>query len=62
MLFKDEKFLETLDEVYKQDFLKNISTHAEILVYDWTNGGESDLVVEDIERIGMCFSIDTHFD
>lgn len=51
-LFKDNKFLTTIDEVYKQEFLQDIAKHAEILVYDWSNGGEVELVVEDIERIG----------
>lgn len=32
-------------------FLKDISTHAELLVYDWSNGGEIEIIVEDIERI-----------
>lgn len=35
-----------------------MSQSSEILVYDWTNGGEVELVVEDIERIGkqmICF-------
>ncbi|XP_055305500.1 NADH dehydrogenase [ubiquinone] 1 alpha subcomplex subunit 10, mitochondrial isoform X2 [Sitodiplosis mosellana] len=50
-LFKDTKFLETIDEVYKRNFLKDISSHSELLVYDWSNGGDTELVVEDIERI-----------
>lgn len=52
-MFKDTKFLETMENVYKRNFLKDISTHAELLVYDWSNGGDTELVVEDIERIGM---------
>lgn len=27
------------------------STHAELLVYDWSNEGDVEVVVEDIERI-----------
>ena len=27
------------------------SSHAEVLVYDWTQPGNSEIVVEDIERI-----------
>lgn len=50
-LFKDDKFLNTMEEVYKQEFLQDISSHAEILVYDWSSGGDPELVVEDIERI-----------
>lgn len=52
-VFKDNKFLEIMENTYKRDFLKEISTHSELLVYDWSNGGEVDLVVDDIERIGM---------
>lgn len=51
LLFKDTKFLETMEDVYKRNFLKDISSHSELLVYDWSNGGDIELVVEDIERI-----------
>lgn len=44
-----------MENVYKRSFLKDISTHSELLVYDWSNGGDTELVVEDIERIGMPF-------
>lgn len=60
-LFKDGKFLETMEDVYKNNFLKDISSHAELLVYDWSNGGEIELVVEDIERIGMSSSFELFY-
>lgn len=41
-----------MEDVYKNNFLKDINTHAELLVYDWSNGGDIELVVEDVERIG----------
>lgn len=41
-----------MEDVYKRNFLKDISTHSELLVYDWSNGGDIELVVEDVERIG----------
>lgn len=41
-----------MEDVYKQEFLQEIATHSEILVYDWSTGGDVELVVEDIERIG----------
>lgn len=44
-----------MDDIYKNNFLKDISAHAELLVYDWSNGGEIELVVEDIERIGTIY-------
>lgn len=48
--------METFDELYKRNFLKDISSHSELLVYDWSNGGDIELVIEDIERIGIYFS------
>lgn len=46
-----EEYLTDMESVYKQQYLKDISTHAELLVYDWSNGGETEVVVEDVERI-----------
>lgn len=52
-MFKDNKFLAHMDDVYKRDFLKEINIKSELLVYDWSNGGEVELVVDDIEQIGQ---------
>lgn len=41
-----------MDRVYKQQYLKDISISSELLVYDWSTGGDAEVVVEDIERIG----------
>ena len=49
-VFSDQ-YLTDIENVYKQRYLKEITQHAELLVYDWTNGGETEVVVEDIERI-----------
>ncbi|XP_047101221.1 NADH dehydrogenase [ubiquinone] 1 alpha subcomplex subunit 10, mitochondrial [Schistocerca piceifrons] len=46
-------FLEHLEEAYKQRFLQEISNHAQLLVYDWSEGGDVEVVVEDIERVDM---------
>jgi NADH dehydrogenase (ubiquinone) 1 alpha subcomplex subunit 10 len=46
-----ETYLQDIENNYKQQYLKDISSHAELLVYDWSNYGESEVVVEDIERI-----------
>lgn len=48
----NEKFLMDMENSYKQEYLKEISVHAEMLIYDWTHGGDVEVVVEDIERIG----------
>ncbi|XP_055854924.1 NADH dehydrogenase [ubiquinone] 1 alpha subcomplex subunit 10, mitochondrial [Episyrphus balteatus] len=46
-----DSYLADMEMFYKQHFLKDISTHAEILIYDWTAEGETEVVVEDIERV-----------
>lgn len=47
----NKDFLEKLDNNYKHQFLQTISEHAEVLIYDWNTPGESEIIVEDIERI-----------
>ncbi|KAG8288128.1 NADH dehydrogenase [ubiquinone] 1 alpha subcomplex subunit 10, mitochondrial [Homalodisca vitripennis] len=44
-------FLTTLEEAYKRQYLKEVSAHSELLIYDWSDGGDVEVVVEDIERI-----------
>lgn len=46
-----DQYLTDIEINYKQQYLKDISNHAELLVYDWSDGGETEVVVEDIERI-----------
>lgn len=47
--------MQDIDYFYKQQYLKEISLSSELLVYDWSNGGETEIIVEDIERIGKDF-------
>lgn len=47
-----DQYLNDVDSIYKQKYLKEANVASEILVYDWSNGGETEVVVEDIERIG----------
>jgi len=44
-------YLQALEYAYKHEYLKQIGTHSELLIYDWSNGGDVEVVVEDIERI-----------
>ncbi|XP_055627770.1 NADH dehydrogenase [ubiquinone] 1 alpha subcomplex subunit 10, mitochondrial [Toxorhynchites rutilus septentrionalis] len=46
-----DKYLLDMEHIYKQQYLKDISSHAELLIYDWSDYGETEVVVEDIERI-----------
>ncbi|KAL4703747.1 hypothetical protein ACJJTC_017535 [Scirpophaga incertulas] len=45
------EFLTEVEKQYKNKYLRDISTHAELLVYDWSGGGDVEVVVEDIERL-----------
>ncbi len=46
-----DQYLKDIEIEYKHKYLKDITSHAELLVYDWTEAGEPEVVVEDIERI-----------
>jgi NADH dehydrogenase (ubiquinone) 1 alpha subcomplex subunit 10 len=46
-----KQFLEAMEESYKFGYLKSITEHAELLVYDWSVPGDPEVVVEDIERV-----------
>lgn len=45
------KYLEEIEKQYKQNYLKEITKHADLLVYDWSVEGDMEIVVEDIEAI-----------
>uniref|UniRef100_A0A9N6WXM0 NADH dehydrogenase [ubiquinone] 1 alpha subcomplex subunit 10, mitochondrial n=1 Tax=Evadne anonyx TaxID=141404 RepID=A0A9N6WXM0_9CRUS len=46
-------YLESLDKAYKQEYLKSMSNHSEMLVYDWAVPSNVETVVEDVERINF---------
>lgn len=50
-VFKNDVYLQKIEDTYKNEFLPNISNNSEVLVYDWAEGGDHEVVVEDIERI-----------
>lgn len=45
------EYMKNIEEVYKEEILPELSKHAEILVYDWKEGGDMDLVIEDLEGL-----------
>jgi len=47
------KFLETMDSELKYKFLRDISNKSEVLVYDWSEGGDAEIIVEDLERLDI---------
>ncbi|KAK7078403.1 Ndufa10p [Halocaridina rubra] len=52
------EYLTNMETIYKQQYLKQMSNHARILVYDWSEEGDAEVVVEDIERVN--FELDKH--
>ncbi|KAJ1528581.1 hypothetical protein ONE63_006984 [Megalurothrips usitatus] len=48
-----EKYLSAIEKHYKLRFLRDMSARSEILMYDWSNFGDVEVVVEDIERINL---------
>lgn len=48
-----KEYLQTIEHQYKQNFLKEMENHSELLVYDWSNFGDVEAVVEDLERINF---------
>uniref|UniRef100_A0A915B7T7 NADH dehydrogenase [ubiquinone] 1 alpha subcomplex subunit 10, mitochondrial n=3 Tax=Parascaris univalens TaxID=6257 RepID=A0A915B7T7_PARUN len=50
----DETYLKTIEESYK-DSLREFQKHSKILVYDWSKRGDTDTIVEDIERMDFDF-------
>jgi NADH dehydrogenase (ubiquinone) 1 alpha subcomplex subunit 10 len=45
------EYLGLLEDSYKNLYLPEITKHAELIVYDWSNYGDMDLVVEDLEKL-----------
>ncbi|KAL7647745.1 UNVERIFIED_CONTAM: hypothetical protein RMT77_001354 [Armadillidium vulgare] len=47
------KVLEDFENNYKFNYLQEMSTHAELLIYDNSEDVETEIVVEDIERVNL---------
>ncbi|XP_021930157.1 NADH dehydrogenase [ubiquinone] 1 alpha subcomplex subunit 10, mitochondrial isoform X2 [Zootermopsis nevadensis] len=47
------QYLSDMEYFYKQRYLKEIGTHSELLIYDWSSYGDVEVVIEDIERINF---------
>jgi NADH dehydrogenase (ubiquinone) 1 alpha subcomplex subunit 10 len=44
-------FYRYMEESYKEEILPELNRHAEVLVYDWKEGGDIDLIIEDLEAL-----------
>ncbi|XP_037268196.2 NADH dehydrogenase (ubiquinone) subunit ND-42 [Rhipicephalus microplus] len=44
-------YLDEIESGYKKDYLRSIRKETELLMYDWSNFGDSEMVLDDIEHI-----------
>jgi NADH dehydrogenase (ubiquinone) 1 alpha subcomplex subunit 10 len=42
-------------DLYKKQYLQEAGLHSYVLSYDWSEGGDAEVVAEDIERINMDY-------
>jgi len=49
------EYLQDIENLYKLDYLKNITSHSHVLVYDWTKEGDILSIVEDIEMLNFDY-------
>lgn len=45
------RYLQSMDYFYKQCFLKKLQKHTPILVYDWSEGGDTEILLDDVEAV-----------
>lgn len=46
-----DRYLQSMDFFYKQCFLKKLRDHTPMLVYDWTEGGDTEILLDDVEAV-----------
>lgn len=47
------EYLGDLENNYKDKYLREMAPYCELLIYDWTNGGDISAVVDDIEELDL---------
>jgi len=43
------------NDLFKKQYLQEAGIHSYVLSYDWSDGGDTEVVVEDIERMNMDY-------
>lgn len=46
-------YLDEMDSLYKHKYLRSIRKETELLMYDWTHFGDTEMLLDDIERINF---------
>lgn len=55
-VFENSEYLRMVyDDMMKKQYMKNASVSSRVLMYDWSEGGDTEVVVEDIERLNMDY-------
>lgn len=55
-VYENTEYLKLLyDDLMKKQYIKEASIGSRVLMYDWSEGGETEVVVEDIERLNMDY-------
>lgn len=52
-VFNNTQYLQSIYNEYKTNFLRDIQEHSRVLVYDWSEGGDLEVVVEDMENVEL---------
>lgn len=58
-VWTNKQYLSDIYNELKKNFLKEQQRHSRVLVYDWTEPGDMEIVVEDIESINFDFLEET---
>lgn len=54
-VYSNTEYMNHWADLNKKDYLKEASIHSEVLVYDWSEGGDAEVVVEDIEALNLDY-------
>jgi len=54
-VWENTDYLEDWSKTMKKDYLKEAGHSSRVLVYDWSEGGDPEVVVEDIEQLNLDY-------
>lgn len=54
-VFENTSYLQLLYDDLLKNYIKDAARHSRVLMYDWSDGGDTEVVVEDMERLNLDF-------
>jgi len=55
-VFENTEYLKMVyEDMFKADYLNRAASYSKVLTYDWSEGGDTEVVVEDIERLNLDY-------